>query len=110
MTTTSEATYSTIEAARMAGVSVRQLTHWADRGYLRPIRTGTGASSGSRLRWDSRDVDAAARFGALSAALTGTHLLRVFSQALACTHEADVVGVLLDRGAFTVSVEVRDAR
>lgn len=104
-------TYGTIDAARMAGVTVRQLNHWAQCGYLRPIRetghhTGQG---GVMLRWDTRDIDAAARFGALSAALAGgKDLLWTFAQALTREHD-EVVGILMDEGRFTVSVEVRDA-
>ena len=113
MTRTTEETtadYSTFDAAVLAGVTVRQLTHWAASGYLRPLRTGKGDSSGSRLRWDVQDIEAAARFGALSAALgSGHHVLRVFSQALAIPHE-DAVGVMLQEGRFTVTIEVRSAK
>lgn len=98
----------TIDAARLAGVTVRQLNHWAARGYLRPHREGDG-SQGTRLRWDARDVEAAARFGALSAALGGGRgMLWTFAQALAVEGtEEEAVGVLMEVGGFTVTVEVR---
>ena len=106
-------TVSTVEAARLAGVTVRQLTHWADAGYLRPMRTKgdkLGGHAGVRLRWDARDIDAAARFGALSAALGlgngGVGVLRTFASALAVPY-GEAVGVLVEAGRFTVSVEVR---
>lgn len=102
-------TYGTIDAAAMAGVTVRQLNHWAAEGYLRPERI-VGPGRGSvQLRWDQRDIDAAARFGALSAALDGgSGLLWRFAEALTAPHDTDdAVGIILDEGRFTVSVEVR---
>jgi MerR HTH family regulatory protein len=101
-------TWSTVEAAARAGVTVRQLTYWADRGYLRPERVVRGAGRGEHAwRWDETDIDAAARFGALAAALgSGRFLLTTFAQALAVPY-GDAVGILIDEGRFTVSIEVR---
>ena len=101
--------YGTIDAARLAGVSVRQLTHWADLGYLRPIREVGHGYGGKRYQWDMRDIDAASRFGALSAALGlgGSRMARTFSRTLAVPYDPDLVGVMVDVGRFTVTVEVR---
>jgi hypothetical protein len=100
-------TCSTIEAAARAGVSVRQLTEWADRGYLRPLRQGNGDQQGTRWRWEARDIDAAARFGALSHALRSPRwLFTTFGQAFTLPH-GDAVGILMDCGRFAVSIEVR---
>ena len=102
-------TWSTIDAAARAGVTVRQLTQWADRGYLRPERVTRDAGRGEHaLRWDARDIDAAARFGALSAALGRNRraVRTTFAQALALPH-GDAVGIMFDYGRFAVSIEVR---
>ena len=102
--------YGTIDAARMAGVSVRQLNHWAARGYLRPERVPDARNGGTMLQWDERDIDAAARFGALSAALGGGGgLLWRFAQALAAARGSDdAVGIIMEEGRFTVTIEVRE--
>jgi hypothetical protein len=109
MTNTNTQTYGTIDAAAIAGVTVRQLNHWAKCGYLRPLReTGNHVGHGGVvLRWDMRDIDAAARFGALSAALAGGRdLLWTFAQALTAPY-GEAVGIVMDEGRFTVSIEVR---
>ena len=103
----------TVEAAVLAGVTVRQLNHWAACGYLRPLRVGGGrGGQGTQWQWDERDVAAAARFGALSSALGGGRgLLLTFAQQLAAREldDQEAVGVMLDEGRFTVTVEVRRA-
>ena len=103
-------TFGTIDAARKAGVTVRQLNHWAARGYLRPIAVSAPGHAGMKWQWDERDIDAAARFGALSAALGGEQgLLWTFARALAVPRATDdAVGVMMDVGRFRVTVEVRD--
>jgi hypothetical protein len=103
-------TYTTIEAARLAGVSVRQIRHWADCGYLRPERTNGVGHAGVVFAWDSRDVSDAAILGAVSAALGHRNLLQSFAYSLATKHSARKVGILIDTGAYTVSVEVREVR
>ena len=104
------AMYGTIDAARMAGVSVRQLNHWAARGYLRPARVPDARNGGTMWQWDDRDIDAAARFGALSAALGGGGgLLWTFAQALVAQRGTDeAVGVIMQQGRFTVTIQVEE--
>jgi hypothetical protein len=103
--------YGTVDAARMAGVSVRQLAHWAARGYLRPVRVPGLGQGGKQLQWDERDIDAAAKFGALSAALGGGGgLLWTFAQALTVPRGIDeAVGVIVEVGQFVVTIEVQRA-
>ena len=104
--------YGTVDAARLAGVTVRQLNHWAARGYLRPARVPDPRNGGTMLQWDERDIDAAAKFGALSTALGGGQgLLWTFAQALAARRVTDeeAVGILLEVGRFVVTVEVSRA-
>jgi hypothetical protein len=105
-------TYSTIEAARVAGITVRQANHWAVRGYVRPERVN-GSGSGYRLRWSDEDVSKAAMLGALSRVLgqgpDGTgEPLRTFAAKLAVQRGAGVCGVLVDDGrGYEVTIEVR---
>jgi hypothetical protein len=107
MSTNGAVYYSTIDAARMAGVTIRQLNHWASCGYLRPLRIGTG-QQGTRLRWNADDVDAAARFGALASLVVngGQPLLKCFAQRLAIGDYGGAVGVVIDLGRFNVCVVV----
>jgi hypothetical protein len=109
MTTNGAVYYSTVDAARMAGVTIRQLNHWAACGYLRPHREGSGSHQGTRLRWDERDIDAAARFGALASLVVPTkqpsELLVAFARRLALPYD-EAVGILVDLGRFSVVVEV----
>jgi hypothetical protein len=103
-------TYTTIEAARLAGVTVRQIRHWADCGYLRPERHNGKGHGGVVFSWDTRDVTDAAILGAVSAALGHRNLLQSFAYSLATKHSARKVGILIDTGAYTVTVEVRALR
>lgn len=110
-----EETFSTVDAAEKAGVSVRQMHSWANEGYLRPLRvTGTNGRAGMSMRWEARDVEAAAILGAVSKALNlgpnadGPGMLYLF----ACALTADCrngVGVILKAGGFEVTVEVHRA-
>lgn len=102
--------YTTVEAARIAGVSVRMLRHWEAVGYLRAQRTeghGTGYAS-QVLAWDEDDIEAAAYLGAVSRAMgqSGANLMQLFAHALAVPH-GDNVGVSVDSTNYTVTVEVR---
>ena len=104
-------TFGTIEAARMAGVTVRQLQYWAARGYLQPVREITSDERGARWVWSGRDVDAAARFGALSNALGLGQSARLFARLAAVIGDApyeQTVALVLDVGRFTVRVEVTE--
>ena len=105
-------TFGTIEAARMAGVTVRQLNYWAARGYLQPVREIARDDHGTRWVWSGRDVDAAARFGALSNALglgSSARLLREFAERLAGVDAyAEAVTVILEAGRFIVTVKVSE--
>jgi hypothetical protein len=105
-------TCSTAEAALRAGVTVRQLNHWASRGYVRPLRANGAGHGGTRLRWEARDVTAAGRLGALSQALglgagPGADLLGRFAQSLAVHHGDDAAGVLVLVGDYEVELTVR---
>ena len=108
-------TMTTVEASERAGVSIRQLHSWANEGYLRPIRiAGTNGRAGMSMRWETRDVEAAAIMGAVSRALNlgpnayGPGMLYLFACALA-VRQGDAVGVVLTEGEYEVTVEVRHA-
>jgi hypothetical protein len=57
---------STMVAAR-AGITIRQLRHWCDRGYVRPVN-GTGVGSGYSLEFDRAEAAVTATMGRLVAA------------------------------------------
>jgi hypothetical protein len=103
---------STIEAAGVAHVTVRQLTHWATRGYVRPAREIGAGRTGWRYRWSEDDVADAAMLGALSHALgLGAHptddVMRRFALALAVSRDDDGCGILVEHGRYEVCIEVR---
>ncbi len=52
-----ELTYSTREAALMAGVTYRMLDYWLRTGAVRPEGMDATPGSGRRRRWLSADVD-----------------------------------------------------
>ena len=86
--------YPTVEAAGLAGVTVRQLRSWADSGYLRPARhNGHGRGLASTvLAWPIGEVDRAEILGVLSRQLTRHDLFGRLSAAI----EADTMLILPD--------------
>jgi hypothetical protein len=107
--------YSTVEAAALAGITVRQANHWAARGYVRPERVG-GTGSGYRLRWMREDVEKCAMLGALSRVLglgpNGSgEPLGAFAMKLAVQRETGACGLLVtdERSGevYEVLIEVR---
>ena len=110
--TTTTATYSTVEAAQRAGVTVRQLRGWYADGYLRPELV-RGGRIGRALRWDQTDIDSAAVLGAVTDALylgplpnNRASIMRLFAIALAIRKGAPV-GVIQEVGDYEVTIEVR---
>jgi hypothetical protein len=73
---------STIDAAREAGVSVRQLNHWAATGYLHPRREAGAGYAGSCLVWPVEEVDRAEMLGVLSRAIYRPGLLGRLAEAV----------------------------
>jgi len=72
-------TRNTVEAAKLANVSVRQLNHWAACGYLRPIG---GGSSGKRYRWPIGEIDLAETLGVFSHVFTQREFFAVLVESL----------------------------
>jgi hypothetical protein len=79
---TEDRTYSTVEAARMARVSMRQLGHWAERGYVTPSRVDGHGYAGRSLRWTVGDVDRAEMLGVISRTVAQPDVLARFAKAL----------------------------
>ena len=73
---------TTVEAARAARVTVRQLGHWADRGYLQPVHVAGQGYAGRALRWSPADVDRAEMLGVVSRTLIQPDVLARFAAAL----------------------------
>jgi hypothetical protein len=94
----------------MAGVSVRQMNHWTERGYLRPERVGNGDGTGTRFAWESRDISHAAILGALSSVVDKGSLLKLFAYTLATpeSRDMDEVGIIVDTGTHLVTVSVQE--
>jgi hypothetical protein len=90
---------TTVEAAKVARVTVRQLGHWADCGYLQPLHVDGQGHAGRSLRWTVADVDRAEMLGVVSRTLAHTDLLARFAKAL--DHEPALV---LNDGDYDVFV------
>jgi hypothetical protein len=110
--TTEAPTFTTVEAAQRAGVTVKQLRGWYADGYLRPTLT-RGGRIGRALRWDQVDIDSAAVLGAVTDALylgptpnNRASIMRLFACALAIRKGAPV-GVIQEVGDYEVTIEVR---
>jgi hypothetical protein len=73
---------STVEAAKIAHVSVRQLHRWTERGYLHPaVEPGPGQGY-KHLLWYSADIDDAEILGVISRTVTEPDFLERFARAL----------------------------
>jgi len=70
---------NTVQAAKMANVSVRQMNHWAACGYLRPIG---GGSSGRPYRWTVGEIDLAETLGVFSHVFTQREFFGVLVESL----------------------------
>jgi hypothetical protein len=73
-------TMSTIDAAKEAHVSVRQLNHWAATGYLHPRRDPGGGFG--NWAWPVEEVDRAEMLGVLSRALHRSDLFVMLAEAI----------------------------
>lgn len=65
-----ESTWSTREAATIAGASYRQMDYWRRQGWISGM-DACGPGSGSSVRWSAEQVDAACRLAEASRALSG---------------------------------------
>jgi hypothetical protein len=82
MTDAARTLRTTVEAAKAARVTVRQLGHWADRGYLRPVRVDGQGHAGHSLRWNVGDVERAEMLGVVSRTIAQPDVLGRFAKAL----------------------------
>ena len=73
---------TTVEAAKAARVTVRQLGHWAERGYLSPQHVNGQGYGGRALRWPVGEVDRAEMLGVVSRTVAHGDLLARFAAAL----------------------------
>lgn len=71
----------TIDAARQANVSVRQLRHWAQCGYLHPTKTARPRQGAHTLTWSAGDIDRAELLGVLSRAVLRADVLTALANA-----------------------------
>jgi DNA-binding transcriptional MerR regulator len=97
-------TYSTREAARLARVSRRQLTHWADCGYVQPSRTNAANGRGGiHLVWPAEQIERAQLLGLFSRVLVSHKSLARMAAAL----DADLTGLTMRDGGYELRVEIR---
>jgi hypothetical protein len=99
----SDAPVTTADAAKAAGVTVRQLGHWAQCGYVRPeVVQGRVAGPGKAYRWSTAEVDLAEMLGVVSRQLGRPDLLGAVSTAL-----REGTGFTLGDGDYEVVVTLR---
>jgi hypothetical protein len=96
-------TLSTDEVCRRAGITARQLRHWAERGHLRrPLVGGGGHGTAYAMRWSIQCAERAELLGAVSRLLGGSAIGPV-ARALP---EGETFAIIEDK-AFAVVLEVR---
>ena len=98
-----DTTLSTVDAASRAGVTVRQLNHWAAQGYVVPeIVHGTPGRGGIGKRWSVGEVDVAELLGVFSRQLLRDDLLGRLTDAIRGS-----TGLSLFDGDYVVRVTVK---
>jgi DNA-binding transcriptional MerR regulator len=66
------------QAVREAGITYRQLDHWARLGYLRPVQAG---GSGNAREWTRAEVNIARLMGRLVRAGVAVETAALFARA-----------------------------
>jgi hypothetical protein len=98
-----DTTLSTVDAAKRARVTVRQLNHWATQGYVHPDRVERHAGRGGHAqRWTPGEIDVAEMLGILSRQLFRDDLFAMLAKAI-----RDSTGVALTDGDYEVRVLLR---
>ena len=98
---------STIEAARRANVTVRQLNSWRVSGYMHPTRVAMTRNGNAVYRWTLGDVD---RFSKMLGLLVASTTARRFVGTPLGRRRKKGTSVVLPEGDYEVVVTWRQRR